>query len=159
MKEGTLHLLSGKAKQQSCYDLAVRYAQASFTGDCWYLMRDAKSANDSVRVNETDLRAKALNYLQEAALTNDFTLKEKALFGMAWSELYRTSDFETGNKDLWRESVWSEQAGDWVWKVKRQSPQYRAFQGLADLEKQNPDRTAQYVSRCDEFIQFKEQYH
>lgn len=159
MKEGTLHLLSGKAKQQSCYDLAVRYAQASFTGDCWYLMRDAKSANDSVRVNETDLRAKALNYLQEAALTNDFTLKEKALFGMAWSELYRTSDFETGNKDLWRESVWSEQAGDWVWKVKRQSPQYRAFQGLADLEKQNPNRTAQYVSRCDEFIQFKKQYH
>ncbi len=159
MKESTLHLLSGKARQQSCYDLAVRYAQASFSGDCWYLMRDSKSVLDSLRVNETDLRAKSLNYLQEAALTNDFTLKEKALFGMSWSELYRTSDFETGSKDLWRESVWSEQADDWVWKVKRQSPQYRAFQGLADLEKQNPNRTAQYVSRCDEFIQFKKQYH
>lgn len=78
---------------------------------------------------------------------------------MAWSELYRTSDFETGSKDLWRECVWDEQIGDWAWKVKPQSPQYRAFQGLADLEKQNPQNTSEYVSRCDEFIQFKKQYH
>ena len=159
MKEGTLHLLSGKARQQSCYDLAVRYAQANFRGDCWYLMRDSKSVNDSLRVNETDLTAKTLHYLQEAALSNDFKLKEKALFAMAWSELYRTNDFYTGSKDLWRESVYDDQAGDWVWKTNRQSPQYRAFQGLADLEKQSPQRTAEYVSRCDEYIQFKKQYH
>ena len=159
MKEGTLHLLSGKARQQSCYDLAVRYAQANFTGDCWYLMRDGKSAIDSLRVNETDLTAKTLHYLQEAAMTDDFKLKEKALFAMAWSELYRTNDFFTGNKDLWRESVWDEKASAQVWKINRQSPQYRAFQGLADLEKQNAQRTSQYVSRCDEFIQFRKQYH
>ena len=159
MKEATMHLLSGKAREQSCYDLAIRYAQANFTGDCWYLMRDGKSVMDTVRVNETDLRAKALHYLQEAALSNDFNLKEKALFAMAWSELYRTSDFETGSKDLWRECVWDEQIGDWAWKVKPQSPQYRAFQGLADLEKQNSQNTSEYVSRCDEFIQFKKQYH
>ena len=32
--EGELNVLTGAARQQRCYDLAVRYAQASFTGDC-----------------------------------------------------------------------------------------------------------------------------
>ena len=152
MKEGTLNILSGKALQQRCYDLAVRYAQANFSGDCWWLMRDFKSTTDTLRVNEADLAAKTLHYLQEAALTSDFGLKEKALFAMSWGELYREDN-------RWRVEVWDDNTGDCSWKVKRQSPQYRAFTGLADLEKQDPSRTSQYVSRCDEFIQFKKQYH
>ena len=151
-KEATLNMLSGKARQQSCYDLAVRYAQANFTGDCWYLMRDGKSVMDTLRVNETDLAAKALHYLQEAAQSDDFGLKEKALFAMAWREFYREGFF-------WREWEWDEKASEYAWAVRRQSPQYRAFQALADLEKQNAQRTSSYVSRCDEFIQFKKQYH
>ena len=152
MKEATLNILSGKALQQRCYDLAVRYAQANFTGDCWWLMRDFKSVTDTLRLNEADLTAKTLHYLQEAALTSDFGLKEKALFAMTWSELYR-------EENRWRVAEWDNNTGEYVWKVMRQSPQYRAFCGLADLGKQDPQRTSQYVSRCDEFIQFKKQYH
>ena len=152
MKEATLNMLSGKALHQRCYDLAVRYAQAYFRGDCWYLMRDSKSVGDTVRVNEVDLAAKVRDYLQQAAMTNDFNLKEKALFGLAWAELYPEAKRS-------HYSVWDEQATDYVWKVNRQSPQYRAFSGLADLEQQNASLTGQYVSRCDEFIQFKKQYH
>ena len=151
MKEGTLNILSGKALQQSCYDLAVRYAQANFRGDCWYLMRDSKSWSDTLRVNEVNLGEKANHFLQEAALSSDFRLKEKALFAMSWSELYH-------EKDLWRTLEWDSQTYENYWKVQPQSPQYRAFSGLADLEKQNPSQTSQYVSRCDEFIQFKKQY-
>ena len=152
MKEATLNLLSGKALQQRSYDLAVRYAQASYAGDCWYLMRDGKSCMDTLRVNEVDLIAKAHHYLQEAALTSDFRLKERALYAMAWRELYREGSF-------WREEIWDDNLSENVWKVNRQSPQYRAFTGLADLEKQNAQQTSQYVSRCDEFIQFRKQYH
>lgn len=152
MKEATLNLLSGKALQQRSYDLAVRYAQASYAGDCWYLMRDGKSCMDTLRINEVDLIAKAHRYLQEAALTSDFRLKERALYAMAWRELYREGSF-------WREEIWDDNLSENVWKVNRQSPQYRAFTGLADLEKQNAQQTSQYVSRCDEFIQFRKQYH
>jgi hypothetical protein len=151
MKEATLNVLSGKALEQRCYDLAVRYAQANFTGDCWFLMRDFKSMGDTVRVNEVDLAGKVKEYLQKAAMTNDFALKEKALFALSWRELYREGSW-------WRENVWDNNASDYVWKINRQSPQYRAFSGLADLEKQNATQTSRYVSRCDEFIQFKKQY-
>ena len=152
MKEATLNMLSGKALHQRCYDLAVRYAQACFVGDCWYLMRDSKSVNDTVRVNEVDLSVKAREYLQKAAMSDDFNLKEKALFGLSWSEFYPETK-------RWRCSEWDSETTDYVWKVNRQSPQYRAFSGLADLEQQNASRTSQYVSRCDEFIQFKKQFH
>ena len=84
-------------------------------------------------------------------MSSDFRLKEKALFAMSWSELYH-------EKDLWRTLEWDSQTYENYWKVQPQSPQYRAFSGLADLEKQNPSQTSQYVSRCDEFIQFKKQY-
>jgi len=151
MKEATLNVLSGKALQQRCYDLAVRYAQANFTGDCWWLMRDFKSTTDTLRVNEADLTAKTLHYLEEAALTSDFSLKEKALFAMSWGELHR-------EENRWRIAEWDTNTGQEVWKVKSQSPQYRAFSALADLEKQNAQRTSRYVSRCDEFIQFKKQW-
>jgi hypothetical protein len=107
--------------------------------------------SDTVRVNEADLAGKVKEYLQKAAMTNDFILKEKALYGLAWRELYREGSW-------WREEVWDEKASDYVWKTNRQSPQYRAFSGLADLEKQNATQTSKYVSRCDEFIQFKKQY-
>ncbi len=147
--EAALNVLKDKALQQCQYDLAIRYAQANFTGDCWFLMRDAKSVMDTVRVNETDLAAKALYLLRKASLTTDFLLKEKALFALSYGELY---------KRKWFEDVWNNNTGDFDRRVNQQAEQYRAFATLADLEKQNATRTSQYVSRCDEYIQFRKQY-
>ena len=45
--EGELNVLSGEELKKQNYELAVRYAQASFTGDCWFLMRDGKSVMDT----------------------------------------------------------------------------------------------------------------
>ena len=152
MKEATLNILSGKALAQRYYDLAVRYAQANFTGDCWYLTRDFKSCTDTLRLNEADLALQARKCLEQAAMTSDFNLKEKALFGLGWSELYP-------NRSRWKYGYWDSEAADWVTKVNRQSPQYRAYQGLMELETQNATRTSEYVSRCDDFIQFKKQFN
>ena len=49
--ESSLNLLQDKALDQRYYDLAVRYAQASLKGDCWWLLRNSKNIYDSVRVN------------------------------------------------------------------------------------------------------------
>ena len=150
MQESTLHILKGKALEQRCYNLAIRYAQADYSGDCWWLMRDGKSTLDTLRANETDLKKKAREMLQVAAQSSDTSLKEKALFALGYQYFY-------GESDLWRTSVWNEQTYEEEWRVNKQSPQYRAFSALADLEKQ--EKVSPYVSKCDEYIQFRKQYH
>lgn len=149
--ESKLNLLSGKARQQQCFDLAVRYAQAHFTGDCWFLMRDGKSISDTLRTNETDLAQRTLELLREVSLTTDFTLKERALYAMSYGYLYP-------ERLGWAVSEWDSKQMDYVKRVNLQSPQFKAFAALTDLEKANATRTSRYVSRCDEYIQFRKTY-
>jgi hypothetical protein len=143
--EGELNVLSGLQRQQRCYDLAVRYAQANFTGDCWFLMRDGKSIGDELRVNETNLAAKALDYLQEASKTNDFKLKEKALFAMSYYYLH---------KNPWYTFEWDSSKMEDVLRVHPESSQYLALTELARFEQANAQRTSSYVSRCDNYTTF-----
>jgi sulfur relay (sulfurtransferase) complex TusBCD TusD component (DsrE family) len=143
--EAKLNVLEGKALEQCSYELAVRYAQAHFTGDCWYLMRDGKSCLDTLRSNEADLAARAISLLQTASRSTDFLLREKALFALSYSGLYAAP---------WYESVWSDQANDFVRKPDSRSAQYKAFASLQTFEQQNATRTSSYVSRCDEYRQF-----
>ena len=151
--EGGLRLLKGQALAQRCYQLAVRYAQASRRGDCWWLMREGKSCCDSVAANETDFGAKAARLLQQAATAADTELRAKALFAMGWQELYNA----TPGARLWTASEWSEQAADYVRVYHRQSPQFLAFQGLYQQVADGQAEPA-YVSRCDEFRQFRKYY-
>ena len=152
MMEGTMNLLSDKALYQRCYNLAIYYAQAAFTGDCWWLMRNGKSVGDEVRMNEVDLRAKAKELLEKASQTTDATLKEKALFALCYGELY-------DNDKLWFTKEWNSDTYEYDRKPSGNTAQYLAFRALADYEKQNATRTSQYVSRCDEYIQFRKQFH
>lgn len=147
--EAELALLKGQARQQQCYDLAVRYAQAHYTGDCWFLMRDLKSFGDTLRVNETDLAAKAMTLLREASQTKDFKLKEHALFAMSYVYL---------NPTAWYTEVWDSETFETYRKPNSKGTQYQAFAALSDFEKANATRTSQYVSRCDEYIQFRKVY-
>ena len=153
MMESSLNLLQGKALEQRYYNLAVRYAQASIKGDCWWLLHNTKSCYDTIRVNEIDFGAKAAELLQKTATTNDTDLKIKALFGMGYQELYTT----TSKGLLWTNNVWDEQASDYVRKYYRQSPQFRAFQSLFDIV-DNAPQEPMFVSKCDEFLQFRKYY-
>ena len=151
--ESSLNLLRGKALEQRYYNLAVRYAQASIKGDCWWLLHESKSVYDTIRVNEVDFGAKAAELLQKAAATNDTDLKIKALFGMGYQELYTT----TSKGQLWTNFIWDEKTSEYVRKYYRQSPQFRAFQGLYDIVEDEPEEPL-YVSKCDEFLQFRKYY-
>ena len=149
--EGELQVLTGKAREQRCYDLAVRYAQVNFTGDCWFIMRDGKSpCCDVVRPNETDLGARALQLLREASKTSDVKLKERALFALCYGDLLP--------HDRWYESEWNSDKGDYVTVPQRDKAQWRAFAQLADFEKKNAAGKSQYVSKCDEYYQFCKYY-
>ena len=143
--EGELNVLSGQQQQQRCYDLAVRYAQAHFTGDCWFLMRDGKSISDELRVNESDLAAKALNYLEQASASSDFKLKEKALFAMSYYYLH---------ENPWYSFEWDSSKMDDVMVINKESSEYAALEKLARFEKENSQRTSSYVSRCDNYTSF-----
>lgn len=147
--EGDLNVLSGEELKKQYYELAVRYAQASFTGDCWFLMRDSKSVMDTVRVNEVDLAAKAASYLQKAGDPKDFLLKEKVLFARAYVYM---------NPAPWFNSVWNNQTYEYDIKPDRQSAQYKAFAIFAAFAKQHTSELSSYVTRCDEYKLFMKDY-
>jgi hypothetical protein len=146
--ESALTLLEGESRCLQCYDLAVRYAQAHFTGDCWYLMRDGKSVMDTVRVNEIDLGARALSLLTETARSTKADIRERALFAQCYAGLYDESN-------RWCAWDWDSKVMDMVRLVDPLSDQYKAFLKLADFEAQNQLAPSSYVSRCDEFRQFR----
>lgn len=143
--EADLNVLTGNGRELRCYDLAVRYAQASFTGDCWYLMRDSKSVGDTVRANETDLQAKARKLLAEAARSKNTKLRERALFALAYGGLYPEGQW-------WYEYEWDSKLMKSVRMPQHDRQQYRALSALAVFSKQAP--VSDYVSRCDEYKQF-----
>ena len=112
-------------------------------------MRNGKSYGDTVRNNEVDLIAKAVEHLQKAGNTTDASLKESVLFALSYVYL---------NQQCWYDEVWSDKAGKFVRKPNLQSDNWRNFAALADYEAKNAARTSQYVSRCDEYQQFLKHY-
>ncbi len=147
--EDRLSRLKGKERQQQCYELAVRYAQAHFTGDCWFLMRDGKSVNDEVRQNEVNLGAKAVGLLREVSRGDDLLLKERALFALAYYYL---------NDDCWFKGEWNLSTTDFERDPQPFTQQYKNYAALYDFEQQNPNGPSDYVKRCDEYRVFR-QYH
>ena len=147
--ENGLKLLKGKARLQRCYDLAVRYAQIHHTGDYWFVLRSTKSEYDEVPPNSVDFAAKAVTMLREASKSDDFKLKERALFGLSYVYL---------NPDCWHNAHWDRDADDYIWDPLPATQQYKAFAALAEHEKTNPSQTSAYVSRCDEYRQFIKHY-
>ena len=149
--EQELTVLNREARQQRCYDLAVRYAQAAFTGDCWYLMRDGKSVLDTLRTNEADLLAKARNLLREASQTANQKLKERALFALSYSYLY-TDD------QRWYSQDWDSDVMKYIVIPQPDNQQYKAFAALANFANYSTAPESDYVSRCDEYKQFKKHF-
>ena len=149
--EQELNVLNRDARQKRCYDLAIRYAQATYTGDCWFLLSDAKSITDSVRANETDFLAKARTLLKEASQTADQKLKERVLFALAYSGLYPEDQ-------IWYTTEWSSEESKYLTLPRTESLQYKAFAALATFNRFSKAPESDYVSMCDEYIQFKKRF-
>ena len=146
--ETRLPQLKGKDYEQACYDLAARYAQVNFTGDCWFIMRNGKSISDAVRDNETDLNKQAVRLLCKAVNTTDKKLKERVLFALSYAYL---------NPDSWYKSEWDSDISDYRIIAQPDSWQYKALATLVDFERQNGPASP-FVSRCEEYDVFRKQY-
>ena len=138
------HLLAGDAavRKQLAYDMAVRFFQASFKGDCWFLTHYGWSSGDEQKKNEKDFVQAAVTYLTECKTANDFSLKEKSLYALAYIPL-----------DEWQEYSW--EVGEYV--TKKDSRQYAALKELNNFKKQNLSQVSEYISKCDVLIQFNKQ--
>ena len=138
-------IMKGDAQCQRYYDLAIRYAQASYSGDCWYLTRYGKSWTDSVEVNEANFGQIAKQLLQKASQTKDPVLKEKALFGSCYYYL---------NPTPWYESVWNNDNSRFEIVYRPQSAQFQALLALEQFEKSNKNGVSAIVSNCDVYTTF-----
>ena len=154
--EGELNVLKGKARQQRCYDLAVRYAQVNETGDCWFILHDGKSPDnyrkpsDSVP-HETNLYVRIMDLLNEAAKTTDPQLKERALFALAYGELQ--------HDNLWYSlGEWNSALSSYEVLPNQHASQWKAFARLSEFEKNNANGPSSYVTLCDEFVQFRKHF-
>ena len=138
------HLLAGDAavRKQLAYDMAIRFFQASFKGDCWFLTHYGWSSGDEQKKNEKDFVQAAVTYLTECKTANDFSLKEKSLYALAYIPL-----------DEWQEYSW--EVGEYV--TKKDSRQYAALKELNNFKKQNLSQVSEYISKCDVLIQFNKQ--
>jgi len=141
--EKEVALMKGDAQCQKYYDLAVRYAQASFTGDCWYLTRYSKSVNDEVGPNEFNFANKAQYLLSKAANTKDIKLKERVLFASSYYYLHSTP---------WYDIEWNAGIGTIV--LHPESTQFRALAALEQFERDNGNHPSEYVTNCDVYDTF-----
>ena len=141
-------MLTGKARELRCYELAVRYAQACITGDCWWLLSDSKSSADTAEDDNTGYTKRAVNYLQQVSRSSDTQLKERALFALSYVYMH---------PDQWFTLEWDGATGEYSRLANPQTSQYKAFATLLQFEKGNA-HTSDYVSRCDEYVQFKHLY-
>ena len=132
------------AKAKRAYDLAVRYTQASYAGDAWYLSRYGVGYGDTVRTDELDMLRKASELLTVAESLSDLKWKEKVLFAQAFLPM-----------DSWFTQEWNDKKADFVNVPHPETHQYRALQAVVDFERQHPSATSAYVSRCDVLKQFK----
>ena len=131
-------------RQQLAYELAKRYFQASYMGDCWYLTHYGKSTHDTQCENEMNFVQKAADCLKISKETSDFTLRQNSLYALAFLPC-----------DSWYISEY-----DYVSNVLRivpqpQSQQFRALEELSEFALQNASRIDSYVTRCDVLRQFR----
>lgn len=135
--------LAPAVRGQRAYQLAVRYVQASYAGDAWYLTRYGKSVMDTLRSDEINMLARASDLLATAVDQGDSKWKEKMLFARAFLPL-----------DSWYREEWNNDRIDNDTIVERSSHQYKALQQLLDFTRKNKAGASEYVSRCDVLRQF-----
>jgi hypothetical protein len=141
MENAYTYISNKEERQQNAYNMAVRYYQASYMGDCWFITRYKHSIIDSTRENETDFISKAVNYLNVSKLSSNFTLTEKSLYALAYIPLEPWG----GYFDLYESKYHTE-------KINTTARQYHSMIELALFCKNN--NVDGFVSKCDVLKQF-----
>ena len=140
-------LANAQARPQIAYDLAVRYYQASYLGDCWWLTQYGSSVCDTARVDRPDFVQQAIDYLQESKKSTDVTLCESSLYALAFipTEAWCNEDYD-----------WS--AHKSIRKLNKGNRQYKALTELYRfVNNTHPEELSTYTRKCDVLKQFRQE--
>ncbi|MBO4659469.1 MAG: hypothetical protein J5637_07595 [Prevotella sp.] len=137
-------LANDQTRPQVAYDLAKRYYQASYWGDCWWLTAYGHSCTDSARVARPDFVQKAIDYLQESKLSNDATLRLNSLYALAFIP-----------QDPWCDIDYDFNTDKYIYIPRRGARQFNALAALNTYVKQSSATMPQYVSKCDVLKKFR----
>lgn len=133
-----------QSRAQAAYDLGVRFYQASYKGECWYITHYGQSILDTAEVNEVDYVSRAVEYLNKAKLTSDVALREKALFALAFVPL-----------EPWCEYYWNSDFSEQLARPLPKNRQYKALMELNNFYKTHAK--SEFASNCDVLKQFLDQ--
>lgn len=133
----------GAEKQRMAYTLAVRYCQASYHGDCWYLTHYGKSVCDSAVIGELDYIATTVKLLEESALSKEKALRYHSLYALA-----------TMPDDPWLMEGYDNDYNI-VHTIEPLSRQYSALATLSRFARENPKVIDRYTTKCDVLAQFR----
>ncbi len=136
----------GTAKDELAYQLAVRYYQASYYGDCWYIAHYGKSVNDSARSGEADFAAIAQQYLRVSKQSSDLTLRYHSLYALASIGI-----------DPWYQTEYDANYNEKT-VLRPQSTQYQAMVEWSDFSKEHPTSVDKYTTRCDVLKAFQRHF-
>ncbi len=131
-------------RQQLAYQLAVRLYQASLYGDAWYITEYGKSSYCSPNEPKPAFVVKARKLLEEAAKSDDYALRERATFALAFAPY-----------DNWHEYEWDSCQEKVVAIPLKNTQEYAAMKRLDDFARKNSANLSSYVSHCDILKRFQ----
>lgn len=136
---------NAQTRQQLAYDLATRYYQASYLGDCWWLTQYGSSVMDTARVNRPDFVQIAIDYLQESKKSTNVSLCENSLYALAYIPA-----------DAWCDLDYDWSTGKEKRLLHRGSRQYKALMELNRFtQNTHPEELSEYTRKCDVLKQFR----
>ena len=144
--ESQIGTANAETRSRLAYDLATRYYQASYAGECWWLTQYGSSVGDTARVDRPDFVQFAINYLQESKTSSNLKLQENSLFGLAFIP---TGEWYT---NTWN---WDDAANDYVKIINRNSRQFKALFELNNFVNAHRGQVSSQISRCDVLKQFR----
>ena len=137
-------LANETSRAKIAYDLAKRYYQASYKGDCWYLTEYGKSVYDTAHVDRPDFVQKAIDYLEVSATSSDPSLHLNSLYALAYipTEPWCNIDYDWENN---REII----------TPLRNNRQFKALGKLNAFVNQRSTPLPVYITKCDVLKQFR----
>lgn len=129
---------NAETRPRLAYDLATRYFQASYLGECWWLTQYGSSVSDTVRTDRFDFVQRAVDYLEQAKQSKDFKIRQNSLYALAYIP-----------SDPWADFDYDWQTQKSIVIPHKSSRQYLALAALETFERQNKGRVDPYVSNCD----------
>ena len=143
----------GEKGNQIAYQLATLYFQASYKGDCWWLISYKNSSNPYViehdHAGENDFIKSCEVYLHSCLDTKDDTLLGKCLFALAFAATDDWLDYKTEEGDDIYEDTQAKAVPNPM------SEKYACLDNLNNYYERHKEKVPDYMSNCDVLKKFR----